>query len=120
MTLLQDQHLIPKAFEGHPAVHFNIDVPTNRIYVPTDARLGATMQMTSHNGWKGLHTNYNAHVKTALDRIIAEPNAAIRASELNTLVDVLRVAHARGDVVIQLPPGMTPLQGNAEERGSFP
>ncbi|AMA50404.1 AHH domain-containing protein [Flavobacterium covae] len=66
----QNHHVIPRSMANHPAIKaagFDVDKPSNLIYLPKDA--GGHPTRSQHNGWNKQHKAYNADIRAELDRI---------------------------------------------------
>ena len=110
MAILQDHHIIPQRFADDPALRdlpFDIQAPSNRIFLPADTQLAADMGVSAHNGG---HPVYNEGVRRTLVDLenITDPN--VRLGEVSTLQEAMRVALANGDLYAKPSAGKTPDQ----------
>ena len=72
----QNHHVIPRSMADHPALKaagFDIDKPSNLIYLPKEA--GGHPTRSQHNGWNKQHKIYNADMRAELDEIHATGKA---------------------------------------------
>lgn len=102
VTILEDNHLIPKALQNHLALQdpdgFDIDAPSNRLYLPTEPGVAGNMGSSSHDGFNAVHLNYNRGVDQALNDLLVITDPATRASAVADFQASVRVALANGDL----------------------
>ncbi|WP_375313537.1 AHH domain-containing protein [Bradyrhizobium sp. A5] len=101
MAILWEHHIIPRCFEGHPALEdIDINAPENLIYLPQDTQLAARMGVSPHSG--GHLASYFA-VKNVLDQLAMTSDRSLRNAELRKLQDAMRIGLANGDLYTNNP-----------------
>ena len=107
MSIFFDHHIILNILRGHKAFAdidkeiFDIDSPSNRIYLPADPKIAARLGVSPHpSNHIGL---YSASVEEKLDRIQEIKNPSERAVEIRTLIDALRVGFLNGHLYTNWP-----------------
>ncbi|MEZ2146469.1 AHH domain-containing protein [Bradyrhizobium sp. DN5] len=107
MSIFFDHHIIAERFRSHDAFRgidkktFDIDAPTNRIYLPADRKVAAELNVSPH---PGRHVDmYIKAVCGKLDQIAKIESPSERYAEIRTLIDAMRVGFINGDLYTNVP-----------------
>lgn len=101
MAILWEHHIIPRCFEGHPALEdLDINAPENLIYLPQDTQLAARMGVSPHSGG---HLASYFEVKKVLDQLVTMSDRSLRNAELRKLQDAMRIGLANADLYTNNP-----------------
>lgn len=109
MSILAYHHMISQKFDRHRAFRgvdkqaLGVHSRANGIYLPVDYRLAASMNLSPHPG--GHNALYYAAVKSVLNQIAKNPEPEIRAAQIRTLMDAMRIGFAKGDLYTNAPMG---------------
>jgi hypothetical protein len=127
MALFADHHLIGQQYETWvrelTGGKFDVQAPSNRLYLPTDQELAAELKITPHTGYHP--ESYREVVPRVLGDLQGSEDGALArngneeaqsrlADRLASLRDAMKAAVANGDLYTNKPTGMSRADMNAK------